>query len=312
MAGTGIGIGQVTTGSFPAGLKPYVDTWFGDFSLDKMQWSPMFEKFKDDQQFVKDVLYSQFTTTNYKPEGSPTSYTSWQQQWDVTYTHNAFSLGFMLTREAKDDVKYELNLVSQGMGFLKDAATRTYETLAASVFLFGFDSDYLGGDGVPLYTASHPTADSNQSNILSTAAALSETSLEDLLIQIGTAQDHMGNYIPIKGQKLIIPPALRFEAERITGSVLRSDTANNDINAMKALGMFPQGTFENQYLSSAPTAYYIITDAKNGLKYFDRTSPELSADKDFDTDGTKYKIYLRCSFGWTDWRSTYASQGVGE
>jgi hypothetical protein len=302
--------GVVVRGNFPADLKPVVDAWWGQYNMQYEEWKQLFEMHESDQAFELDVLKSGFTYIPMKPEAQATQYGSWGQEYSTFYNHNAYGYGFQVSREARKDGK-TLNIMEDGMRELGDAMRRTYETLGANIFNYGTNSSVnVGGDGQPLFSASHPTLAGNQSNILSSAASLSETSLETLLIQIDTDLNFMGMVTPLSAKKLIIPPALQFTAERILGSILQSDTANNNINAIRQLGMFPGGTHINHYLTSS-TAYYILTGVSNGLKYFNRESPEFSDDGAFDQEVTKYKVYFRCAFGWTDFRAAYASTGIG-
>jgi hypothetical protein len=301
-------VGVIVRGNFPANLKPLVDNWWGQYSQQYDEWKEIFEIHQSNDAFEMDVLNTGFTYVPVKPEAQATQYTSNQQAYTTFYNHNAYGLGFQISREAKDDGK-TLDILMYGMRELGDALKRTYETIGANVLNNGTNSSVaVGGDGQPLFSASHPTLSGSQSN-LGAAAAISETAIENLLIQMDTSLNYMGMVNPIEGKKLVIPPALRFTTERILGSILQSGTANNDINAMRQLGSIPRGYVVNHYLTSS-TAYFMLSGVPNGLKHYNRNSPEFTNDGAFDQEVQKYKTYCRFSFGWTDWRAAYASTGL--
>lgn len=300
--------GIIVKGNIPKALKPGVDKFWGEYDMVPMQWEALFDKFTNDEAYVEDVLVPGFGLAPVKDETSGVTYTSNEQQYITRYNHISYALGFQVSREARDDMK-EYDIVMKNTRHLGEALLRTKETVGANVYNRAFNSTYTYGDGSELITSTHTTQAGNQSNVLSVAAPLSEASLEDMLIQISDAKDHKGNFIGLKGQKLIVPTALQFEAERILKTNLRPETANNDINAMKNMGLLPEGIAVNQYLTST-SAFFIRTNAVDGLKFFERTSPEFSQDADFDAEVHKYKIYSRCSFGATDWRGVYGTPGV--
>jgi hypothetical protein len=179
----------------------------------------------------------------------------------------------------------------------------------ANIINRAFSSSYLGGDAKELIATDHPTLDGTQSNELSVAADLSEASLEDLLIQIMNATDSRGLRMQLRGKKLIVPPNLAFEAERIVKSNLQNDTANNAVNAVKSMGLLPEGVMVWHYLTDTD-AWFIKTDAPEALKLFNRRELAFTKDSDFDTDNFKHKATERYVGGWSDWRGIYGSEGA--
>ena len=182
----------------------------------------------------------------------------------------------------------------------------TKEIVAANIYNRAGTSGYVGGDGVTLLNSAHPTDDGTQSNILSTAADLSELALEDLTIQIMDSEDSRGLKISLSPRKLIIPTALTFKAERILGSLLQNNTANNAINALRARGTIPEGYAVNNYFTATDN-WFLRTDAMNGMTLFNREETQFTEDNDFDTENAKYKAYMRFVPGWGDWRGLYGS-----
>jgi hypothetical protein len=298
--------GIIVKGSFPTNtIKGYVTKYYGEYDMHDAQWKPMFEVKSSDRAFELEALTDNLTIIPAKPESTNITFQSGQERFNTTYNHTSFGGGFQISREAKSDGK-ELDLVQKYTRQLGDAAKRTNEINGANIMNRGFDATYKGGDNVELYTTLHPVNSGFQANTLTNQAALSEATLEDLCILVNKTKDYNGNFTAIKTDVLCIPPALEFEAERILNSVARVATANNDLNALRATSKFPKGFCVNQYLDS-DNRYFIKTSAPEGMKMFDRESPEFSMDSAFDAEVSKYKIFFRNSFGWTDFRGTVAS-----
>jgi len=174
----------------------------------------------------------------------------------------------------------------------------------------GFTTAYSSGDGVALFSASHPlVSGGTNSNTQSTAADLNETSLEAAVIQIGKWTDERGLMIAARPQSLVIPPDLQFVAARVMQSELRPGTADNDINAVRSMGVVPGGTIVNHYLTDTD-AWFLLTDIPNGLKHFNRVALETSMDGDFDTGNVRYKARERYSFGVSDPLGIWGSPGA--
>jgi hypothetical protein len=242
-------------------------------------------------------------------EGGSTSYDKISQGYTTQGVNVAYSKGFIISREAKDDGKF-LDMYERGIYALTTSKFQTTETLAANVYNRGFTSGYVGGDGVVLFSTAHPTADGTQSNTLATAADFSEASVQDLSIQIDNAKDSAGNFIGLRSQMLMGSPNRKFDFERLLKSGGRVDTAENDINAIKTMGIFPKGYICNPFFNDTDAFYIKTSGVMEGLLHQTRTPLEFSKDNDFDTDNEKYKMYWREKFFWVDWRGAYASPGA--
>lgn len=298
----------INTGANPKLLWPGLNAvWGRDYEEHSKEWPDLFDIETSDMNYEEDVEMSGFGLASIKQQGAAIVYDTESQQTVTRYTHVAYGSGFIVTREERDDNLYEKKGVTRTQA-LAFSMRQTKENVAANVYNRAHTSGYTGGDGVILCSTSHPTLSGNQSNRLTTAADLSEASLEDLAIQIMNTNNSRGSKIGITPQKLIVPPALTFEATRILKSALQSGTSNNDINALKASGMFPQGTVVNHYLTDTD-AFFVRTDAPHGMKLFQRVKTEFAQDGDFDTDNVKYKAYERYSVGWTDFRATFSNGG---
>lgn len=300
----------VSTGNIAKLLWPGLNArWGANYTEHPTEYTDLVDVFSSDMTYEEDQEMTGFGMAPVKPQGQPTVYDTMSQGVTSRYTHVAYGLGFIITREAIDDNQYE-KVGMQRTGSLAFSMRQTKENVVANLYNRAETAGYVGGDGVTLSSASHPTVGGGtQSNRLATAADLSEASLEDLVIQIGQAKNSRGMRISIKPKSLIIPVQLQFEAARILKSVQQSGTANNDINALRTMGAFPDGIKVNHYLTDAD-AFFIRTDAPEGIKLFQRVAAEFSQDKDFDTDNLKYKAYERYSTGWSDWRAVY-SNGMG-
>jgi hypothetical protein len=243
-----------------------------------------------------------------KSEGAATVYDTETQGTVTRATHVAYSLGYIVTKEEMDDNLY---LEVSGTRAKANAFSMytTKETVAANVYNRAFNSSYTFGDGKEILATDHPTLSGNQSNELSTAADLSEASLEDLLIQIMNAKNSRGLRISLSPRTLHVAPGNYFNAKRILDSSLQNDTANNAINVIKNSGAIPGGLKVNNYFTDAD-AWFVRTDAPSGMTMFDRKPIEFSQDNDFDTDNAKAKSYMRFSLTVGDFRALYGSPGA--
>lgn len=302
-------VGIINTGSFPKALWPGMNAWFGrSYNEHQIQYSDLFDIETSNKNYEEEGAAPGFGLAPVKAQGAPTAYDSESQYYIARYVHIAYSLGYIVTYEEMMDNLYEV-VGKRRAKALAFSMRQTRENVAANVYNRGFDINYKGGDGVQLFSTAHPTLAGNQSNTLATPADLSEASVEDLIIQIMNAQNFRGLRIALKPQSLHIAPANVFNAKRILGSDLQNDTGNNAVNAMKSMGMFPGGAKVNNYFSD-PDAWFIRTNCPDGMKHFERDIRPFEQDNDFDTSNLKYKKYERYSFGWSDWKGAYGSEGA--
>jgi hypothetical protein len=219
-------------------------------------------------------------------------------------------MAFALTEEAVEDNLYD-RLSGRYTKAMARSMSFTKQVKAASVLNNGFTGgNYAGGDGVALFSTAHPTAlSSNYANTPAVAADLNETSLEQALIDIAAFIDERGLKVALTGRKMIVPKELQFTAERLMKSTLRTGTADNDVNAIKSMGMLPEGYSVNHYLTDTDS-YYLITDVPNGMKHFVRTPMSTSMDGDFDTGNVRYKARERYSYGVSDPLGIWGSPGA--
>jgi hypothetical protein len=294
-------------------LEPGLNALFG-MSYDSYQaeFEEIFAIEDSERAFEEEVLITGFGSAPTKTEGAGVAFDTASEGFTARYTHDTVALAFSLTSEAVEDNLYD----SLGRRYVKALArsmANTKEVKGADVLNNAFSSSFAGGDGQPLISTAHPLAGGGTlANRATTMADLNETSLEDALIDISTFTDDRGLTISVQATKLVVPPQLVFVADRILNSTLRSGTADNDVNAIRNTGVLPQGYTVNHYLSD-PDAFFIltsVTDAGEGLKMFQRTAMETSMEPDFSTDNIRYKARERYSFGFSDWRGVYGSQGA--
>jgi hypothetical protein len=253
-------------------------------------------------------MLSGFASAQVKPEGSGVTYDNAQETFTARYTNETIALAFAITEEAIEDNLYD-RLASRYTKALARSMAQTKQVKAANVLNRAFNSSYTGGDGLELCSKVHVIIAGTEQNELSTAADLNETSLEQALIDIAALTDERGLKIAAKGVKMIIPSALQFTAERLMKSAGRVGTADNDINAVKSLGMISQGYAVNNFLTDTD-AWFIKTDVPNGMKHFERTPLTTKMEGDFDTGNVRYKARERYVFGWSDWRGIFGSPGA--
>jgi hypothetical protein len=302
-------MGVINTGNDPKLLWPGLNAvWGRNYTEHPQEWPDLFDKDTSDMNYEEEVEMTGFGLASVKQQGAATVYDEESQQTVSRYTHVAYSLGFSVTREERDDNLYEKKGVTRTQA-LAFSFRQTKENVAANVYNRAFNTSYTGGDGKALLVTDHPTLTGNQSNTLTTAADLSEASLEDMCIQIMNATNSRGLKIGLMAKSLIIPTASYFEAARILKSVQQSGSANNDINALRTMGMFPDGVKVNHYLTDTD-AFFIRTNAPQQMKLFQRVTAEFAQDGDFDTGNVKYKGYERYSVGWSDFRALFGSPGA--
>ena len=291
-------------------LLPGLNALFGlEYKRYGEEHKQIFETETSERSFEEETKLSGFSAAPVKNEGSAISYDNAQEVFTSRYNHETIALGFALTEEAIEDNLYD-SLSSRYTKALARAMAYTKQTKAASVLNNGFNVNFPGGDGVPLFSASHPqVAGGVNSNIPSTPADLNETSLEAAVIQIAGWTDERGLLIAAKPRKLIVPPSLMFVSTRLLETEQRVGTADNDLNALKSNGSIPEGYTVNHFLTD-PDAWFLTTDVPNGLKHFVRTPMSTNMDGDFDTGNVRYKARERYSFGWSDPLGMYGSEGA--
>ena len=291
-------------------LLPGLNALFGlEYSRYGEEHKEIFETETSERSFEEETKLSGFSAAPVKNEGSAIAYDNAQEVFTARYNHETIALGFSLTEEAIEDNLYD-SLSSRYTKALARAMAYTKQTKAAAILNNGFDTDFPGGDGQPLFSASHPlVSGGTNSNIPSTPADLNETSLEAAVIQIAGWTDERGLLIAAKPRKLVVPPSLMFVATRLLETELRVSTADNDINALKSNGSIPEGYTVNHFLTDTD-AWFLTTDVPNGLKHFVRTPMSTSMDGDFDTGNVRYKARERYSFGWSDPLGMYGSEGA--
>ena len=290
-------------------LEPGLNALFGlEYKRYENQHAEIYTTESSDRAFEEEVMLSGFANAQVKGEGSGVSFDEAQETYTARYTHETVALAFAITEEAIEDNLYD-RLASRYTKALARSMANTKQVKAAAVLNNAFDSTFAGGDGVELCSTAHPTLAGSFSNELATPADLNETSLEQALIDIAAFTDERGLKIAAQGTKLIIPSALQFTADRLMASAGRTGTADNDINAIRNMGMVPQGYTVNHYLTSAKK-WFVKTDVPNGLKHFVRSPIKTSMEGDFDTGNVRYKARERYVFGFSDARGIFGSNAT--
>ena len=298
-------------------LEPGLNALFGlEYSRYENEHAEIFMAETSDRAFEEEVMLTGFGSASVKQEGAGVVFDNATEAYTSRYTHETVALAFAITEEAIEDNLYD-RLASRYTKALARSMANTKQVKAAAVLNNAFDTggSYNGGDGVALCTTNHPLATGGTfRNELSTAADLNETSLEQSLIDIASFVDERGLKIAIQGRKLIIPKELQFTAERVLKTPLSTtltagNTAANDINAIMNMGMIPEGYRVNHFLTD-DNAFFIMTDAPNGLKHFIRSPIKTAIEGDFDTGNVRFKARERYSFGWSDPRGIFGSPGA--
>ena len=294
-------------------LEPGLNSLFG-LSYDEYdrEYEEIFSIEDSNRAFEEEVLITGFGSAPTKTEGQGVSFDNASESYSARYTHDTVALAFALTEEAVEDNLYD-SLGKRYVKALAKSMANTKEVKGADVLNNAFSSSFTGGDGKSLIATDHPlSGGGSAANRATSMADLNETSLEDALIDISGFTDDRGLTISVQASKMVVPSELVFVAERILNSNLRTGTSDNDLNAVKSTGVLPGGYSVNHYLTD-PDAFFLltsVTDQGDGLKMFQRSGMETSMEPDFSTGNIRYKARERYSFGFSDWRGIYGSQGA--
>jgi hypothetical protein len=292
-------------------LEPGLHALFGlEYKRWEREHAEIFTEETSERAFEEETLITGFGAAPTKSEGASVEFDSAAEQWTARYVHETVALAFAITEEAVEDNLYD-TLSRRYTAALARSMAYTKQVKAANVLNNAFSSSFPGGDGKELIATDHPTVQAGtQSNEPSTAADLSESSLENAIISIGGFADDRNIPVAVQARKLVIPKELAFTAQRILKSELRVGTADNDVNALNSMGMFPEGYVVNHYLTDTD-AFFILTDLTNtGLKMFQRRPLKTSMEPDFETGNMRFKASERYSFGFSDWRCIFGSPGA--
>lgn len=299
----------ITTGAHPKALWPGVKAWFGrTYDEHKEEFPDLFDTDTSEKSYEEDVEVTGFGLAPVKAQGASIAYDTESQGSLQRYTHIAYGLGYIVTYEELRDNLYEVvsKRRAQALAF---SMRQTTENVAANVYNRAFNTSYTYGDGKALIVSDHPTVSGSQSNVMATAADLSEAALEDMLIQIMGATNARGLKISLMPRSLIVPRQLWFTANRILKSTLQNDTANNAVNVLKATNALPDGIKMNHYLSDQD-AWFIRTNAPRGMLHYERDAMTFDQDNDFDSKNAKAAAYMRRSFGNSDFRGIFGTPGA--
>ena len=288
-------------------LEPGLNALFGlEYARYDNEAAEIFSQESSDRAFEEEVMLVGFGEAAVKAEGAAVQFDTAKESFTARYTHETIALAFALTEEAVEDNLYD-TLSARYTKALARSMAYTKQVKGANVLNTAFAT--AGGDGVSLVNTAHPTTlGGNFSNRSATDADISETSLEQGMIDIAAFIDERGLKVAMNGRKLIIPVNSQFVTDRILNTTLRVGTADNDINAMRNMGMLPEGYTVNHYLTDTD-AWFLKTDCPNGFKHFTRSALATGMEGDFDTGNMRYKARERYSYGYSDPRCVYGSQG---
>ena len=290
-------------------LEPGLNALFGlEYKRYDSEHKEIYVTETSDRAFEEEVMLSGFENASVKSEGAAVVYDNAQETFTARYQHETIALAFALTEENIEDNLYD-KISTRYTKALARSMANTKQVKAANVLNNAFNNAFAGGDGVALCSDAHPIIAGTFKNEPTTAADLSETSLEQAMIDIAAMTDERGLKIAARGMKMIIHPNQQFVAERLMKSGQRPGTADNDVNAMKSMGMVPQGFVVNNFLSDTES-FFIKTDVPNGLKHMVRAPIKTAMEGDFETGNVRYKARERYSFGWSDPRGIYGNPGA--
>jgi len=288
-------------------LLPGLNAVFGmEYGEVNNEHEPLYEVENSDRSFEEEVLFTGFGTAPTKQEGAAVVYDDAGESFTARYTNETIALAFAITEEAMEDNLYDTFAKLRAKGLAR-AMANTKQVKAAKLYNEGFST--AQGDGVSLFNTAHPTVgDGNQSNI-GTAAAISEASLESAVIAIQKFKDDRGILSGSAAVSLHVPVDVMFTCDVLLNTPGIVGSADNDINSVRNLGVFPSGYFTNRRFTDT-NAFFIKTDVPNGSKMFNRTPLQTKMEPDFDTGNLRFKARERYSFGVSDWRGWFGNQGA--
>jgi len=299
----------ISRGQLVKELEPGLNALFGlEYKRYENQHAEIYATETSDRAFEEEVMLSGFANAQVKPEGSGVVFDNAQETFTARYTMETVALAFAITEEAVEDNLYD-RLSSRYTKALARSMANTKQVKSVNPLVNGFGGGFTSGDGSNLFATDHPTIAGTVSNRLATNSDLNETSLEQSLIDVAAFTDERGLKIAAKATKMIVPSALQFQAERLMKSEGRVQTADNDINAIRSMGMVPQGYRVNNFLTD-PNAFFLITDVPNGMKHFVRTPIKTAMEGDFDTGNLRFKARERYQFGVSDFRGIFGTPGA--
>lgn len=303
---------MINTTAIQSLLRPGLAAVFGDYPQYPAQWSEFFETHTSDKAVEIEVEVKLLGLASIRAEGASTNYDTMGQRYTTNYVNRYVSIGFIITRAAIKDNLYKSAFPVQTKA-MRNSMMQAKENLGAAILNNGFNTAFPIGDGKPVYAANHPLDNGTGVNTFGTGASytvtdLNETSLQSAIVLIQQYRDLAGLRVMTKPQKMIVPPQLQWTAERLLSSAFRTDTGNNDVSAIYNTKAIPQGYRVNQYLTSNSN-WFIMTDAPDGFKHYEREALETDVYTDFDTDNVKAKALERYSFGVSNWRSTFGAEG---
>ena len=295
--------------TFPKGLEEGMNAWFGMVYKDyPEEWRPCFEVDNSRKAYEEDALMSGFGAAQVKAEGGGVAYDEGAEGWSSRYVHETIALAFSMSEEVIEDNLY-FQLGVKYAKALARAMQHTKEIKGAAIFNNAYSGSYLGGDGKSLLATDHPLLHGGVfSNKLATPADFGETSIEDILVQIRKAVDERNVPIALRPTGLVLPPELEWDSLRLLKSELRIGTGNNDINAINSKGVFSEPSIVTRLTNAK--SWFVKTDVNDGLKHFTRVAVQKGKEGDFETGNMRYKSRERYSFGWTDPRGLYGSEGT--
>lgn len=299
---------MINTGAIQAMLRPGLATIFGSYPQMPSEWSQLYEKHTSDKTVEIDLEIKLLGLAAIKTEGGSISYDTMGQRYTTNYIHKYVGIGFIITRQAMKDNLYKSQFPLQAKA-LKDSMAQTKETLGAAPFNNAFDTNFPIGDNKPLCSTTHPIDGGTVANTFATQADLNETSISDAITGIGRFLDQAGLKKPCKPRKLAIPLDLRWAAVRVLGSQFTPSSGNNAINVVNYENAVPGGFVINHWFTDL-NGWFLLTDADSGFKYFERESYETDVYQDFDTHNLKAQAIERYSFGASNFRCVWGSQGA--
>jgi phage major head subunit gpT-like protein len=286
---------------FAARLAYLNEVMFETFDAPTLTYNQVFNVVDSTKAYEEKTGVGPFSLFEETSEGSTISYESLQQLYDKRWTHVKYTKGFQITEEASEDDMD--NVISNAAPALGRKARNSIEVEAYSD-LNGAFATTTTADGAYL-CASHSLAGGGTfSNLIS--GDLAQGTLESALNKFADMVDEQNDLVNVQARRLVIPNELRWTATELLKSQLRSDTANNAINALSQVGL---DVLIVPYLTGDDDWFLMSAPKDHSLMFYWRREPRTDHALDFDTGNLKTKMTMRFSHSPFMWYGIVGGQG---
>lgn len=294
--------GMVFTSTIQAGLKATLDGVITDDNdvreeLDYQKWC---EEENQPDQWVDEQEYGGLGLAVERNEGGETAVASIAEGFSKRYIARSFGLRMIISEEAIDDNKYPK--IIDAAGRLKRAIWMTVQYDATFMLSRAQNTAYVGGDGQPLWSASHTLPGGGTwSNIVATPIAPSVSAVTAARTQVSHYPSQDGLLANAMIKKVVFPSDQWEVWMGVLGSTNNPIAGNySEINVVRKMSIEP---VEARFWTSTTTQYMFVTNIPNGLKVKWRKRPTQRNWMENGNLSMHHQVNARWGTGWTEARA---------